>query len=532
MNEPQETLRRIESGLNERGALLLCALSLSCLISLIGFGLGVLCFAITLSICLFYDRLHLSALEEGLALIEVSWRKVGSDAFEPPADDEFTPHTRVYEQASVDPNEDSELEQKEQQQRTQRTRRRGGIQWLTAQLINPSAAGVLTITPVSPAGDHRGVRLMLTRAAEVDLHFPFSQPEAGVLLVWGLELQLSSPLGFHRCSTFIPISQRMTFTPCLLSEVRGLFPSSSLTIASGRPRSGQSVGRVRGDEGEFEELRAYQPGDPRRRIAWLPSARRGSLLVRVHQQPLEPRPSLCVEIGSQLREGRSGERLIDLAVDLANSCLDFAPAFPWGLYSFDHLIFGRFAPAGAGHLNRDLRRHLLSLISPNLKGFNDIDESQLIAYCAAVLRRQGRLQQGGWRSVSPEIHRALLDPLRELEPEPLLRQLIGAEGRESLEHSMRRFCIREGVRLPYRGPVSVQARERGLAAAVQAAQRDGSTHIFLIAQATGFHAEGAAARTIRQLRRRGIELHWLQIGEGDDTLLASLSKLIRIQRFS
>jgi uncharacterized protein (DUF58 family) len=74
-----------------------------------------------------------------------------------------------------------------------------------------------------------------------------------------------------------------------------------------RPQSSRGLGE------EFFALRAYVPGDPSRSIAWRPSARHGSIVVREHTTIAPARVWLVVP-----REGGAlRERVISLAAGLA-----------------------------------------------------------------------------------------------------------------------------------------------------------------------------------------------------------------------
>ncbi len=78
-------------------------------------------------------------------------------------------------------------------------------------------------------------------------------------------------------------------------------------------RGDRSVGWPRrGDEGEFYSLREYVPGDPIRRIAWRPSARRDMPLVRENAQSGGSRVWIVLDAS-----GTSGEPRFEHAVSVA-----------------------------------------------------------------------------------------------------------------------------------------------------------------------------------------------------------------------
>ena len=494
----------------------------ACLSALFGAPVGVLAFAAAVLCLSLYELSQERALMAALARIELRWG-AGLSVKDPE-------HLlAVYEQA-LDMEEGAPLSERARRAPC----RRGAPQVVALTLQNPSAAGVLLITPLSSEGAHERLQLFLETGAEVTLAIPFRLERAGTLKLWGLELDLISPLGTRRISRFVQLPQRLSFSPRLYPEARAFIPEELVALSSGRAARGQSIGRQKGEEGEFEELRAYQPGDPQRRIAWRPSARRASLLVRVYQQPLELRPSVCLDIGAPLREGPAGERPIDLALDLASSLIELSPSLPWGLYGFDHRLISRFPPSDA-QPKQLLRRRILSLLSPHMDGAYSLDETQLIALCGATLRAQRRLREGGWDPKLALQYQGLIDPLRESEAEDELRALLDrgrGERRESSSKQLLRFFEQEGLTLPYRAPVSDWSRERGLAEALRAAHRDGSTHLFVITKGEGLSARGLALSALQELRKRGSRLSWLQLGALDDEQLRrSVSRLAQLHHF-
>lgn len=109
---------------------------------------------------------------------------------------------------------------------------------------------------------------------EVELSLPTRQ--RGWLDVPRLRLFTTRPLGLARAWTYV-----WSDHPLLVYAAPELdgppLPSGSGEVAQARLHPA-------GDE--LHHLRGYRPGDTRRAIAWKPSARRDTLLVREYEQPL------------------------------------------------------------------------------------------------------------------------------------------------------------------------------------------------------------------------------------------------------
>jgi hypothetical protein len=82
------------------------------------------------------------------------------------------------------------------------------------------------------------------------------------------------------------------------------------------------VGRRKGDGAELREIREHAPGDPYRRIAWKPSARRGKLLIIENEQEQSDVVWLVVDASVDAASGLIGQAALDFAIDEATSIMD------------------------------------------------------------------------------------------------------------------------------------------------------------------------------------------------------------------
>ena len=67
--------------------------------------------------------------------------------------------------------------------------------------------------------------------------------------------------------------------------------------------SGDQLARRLGEGLDFEQLRAYQPGEPAARIDWRISARLNEPVVRMHREPAQRQAHLVVDCGEAMRFG-------------------------------------------------------------------------------------------------------------------------------------------------------------------------------------------------------------------------------------
>ncbi len=98
------------------------------------------------------------------------------------------------------------------------------------------------------------------------------------------------PFGLVRKSLFFDLPTHITVRPAvasLRSDLAARIAPTRQDDSTTRPRIGQG--------GDFFGLREYVPGDPVRTIAWRPSARRDTLLVRQHTTAAPPRLWLGLE---------------------------------------------------------------------------------------------------------------------------------------------------------------------------------------------------------------------------------------------
>lgn len=160
----------------------------------------------------------------------------------------------------------------------------------------------------------------------------------GTVRFMGLRLILRDLHGFFYAERFLPHPQ--TFRVLPLAVNRG-------TIATARKISnvlappGEHLMSKPGVGSELMEIRAYQPGDSPRAIAWKVSARRNEIMSKQFESEVPVRCQLFVDMSRAVRLGYPGPclggRLVSLAATIATVLA--AHRDPVGLSVFDGVRF-------------------------------------------------------------------------------------------------------------------------------------------------------------------------------------------------
>jgi uncharacterized protein (DUF58 family) len=183
-----------------------------------------------------------------------------------------------------------------------------GLSTLRGTALRPIASSLLSVT-IEPS------RVELSPGSSVGVDFVVKADRVGYWGIHGMGLLLAvTPFGAEAVFE-IPLQ----FAIPLGIEV---FPATLAELAA-RPRGGRVrrdsradvVGRARGEGDALRELRQYASGDPFKRIAWKPSARRGHLLVREMDRGEPSIVWLVVDASVELWAGPRGLAPLDRVID-------------------------------------------------------------------------------------------------------------------------------------------------------------------------------------------------------------------------
>jgi uncharacterized protein (DUF58 family) len=106
---------------------------------------------------------------------------------------------------------------------------------------------------------------------------------------------------------------------------------------------------------EFDRLREYRPGDERRDVSWIASARRARLVTKLYQPERSQTLWLLVDAGRLLRARTGGQTLLDRAATAALALAQVAMTSGdnVGLVAYGRRVQHRLAPArGAAQMRR------------------------------------------------------------------------------------------------------------------------------------------------------------------------------------
>lgn len=161
---------------------------------------------------------------------------------------------------------------------------------IVAMEAEPVAAGtplqLRMLARAKPGRERRGLVVDAGRGADVILSLRHGEGEATLSLPTIQRGWLQPPR--LRISTMRPLGLVQAWAHVWSEAPLLVHPAREIDGPPLPTGSGQAMqARLHPGNGEVHHLRGYRPGDPRRAIAWKPSARRDTLLVREFEQPLD-----------------------------------------------------------------------------------------------------------------------------------------------------------------------------------------------------------------------------------------------------
>ena len=155
----------------------------------------------------------------------------------------------------------------------------------------------------------------LDAGSSIEFTLDGTAARVGHYAVHGLSLRVVLASGaFETPLIFINPVQVVVYPASTSRTVR-----PSLGGLSRRPSDAERAGHISGDSIELRELRAHQPGDALRKIAWKASARRGTLLVRDEELMERQSMWLLLDASLELWAGVIGQSPLDEGV--GSTCL-------------------------------------------------------------------------------------------------------------------------------------------------------------------------------------------------------------------
>ena len=412
---------------------------------------------------------------------------------------------------------------------------RGGRAQIALLVENPTPRRLesLSLCVRGPDGARERRAFCLEPGERLTLRYSLEARWVGRWRLWGVELEWRPGLALRslRLQRPLPLLIAVDFGPAPLPAA----------LLRGRPLTVGDASAVTPyqEEGDFQELRPYLPGDERRRVAWRASARAGELLSRLYELPRRQRVLLAVDVGPLMREERAegGARPLDWALDAAARYLRACRDVPVGLALFDHRLLGAAAPATArpeGALN--LLRYATRVADLDCL---DCDESLLISQLGDALAWRGLpgVRLGAEREVVYPSRATRLKPVGALYWTDLLSERLAAH-RDDLHALLPAAhisappepptpnaltatpllfalaCSAEGLPLPFKKSRAPRERAAGLAALAALAARHEITELVVLSRAAGL--ERSSLAPLSAWLGRGGGLLWLEVGAPRD----------------
>ena len=340
----------------------------------------------------------------------------------------------------------------------------------------------------------------------------------GEAKLWGVELIWTGPLHLTRAHILRSLPLRYLVTP---NRGHGqlLYRQAETARGDGRNR------HARTQEGDFQELRAYQMGDELKRVAWRSSARRGELMSKVYEEPRQRRLLIAVDVGPLMRElNPSGQRAITSAIEIAYAELHRARNFEVGLILFDHRLIGALAPSG-----RPLN-HYTQLLQYASQVYEsdcvELDQQHLIALLGEHLYFSGidSARLGGFEHVRSGARELILaneywsEAIEQHTGSAVVHTHSYPLGLSSHHWRTRHLsaCLTLGLHVPYRQSSRYGDSAKGLQALVSQAQRWGVTELLILSNAERLESPNDLY-PLRAWAKRGGQLTWCDLSSASSS---------------
>ena len=195
------------------------------------------------------------------------------------------------------------------------------------------------------------VRLQVAARRSSTATYEMSPRERGDRLAGSVLVEWQSSWGLVERWAHADLRQDVRVYPTLVQGHRhSMYLIRSRRIAAEKRRARRASGGR-----EFDRLREYRPGDERRDVSWIVSARRAHLVTKVYQPERSQTVWLVVDAGRLLRARSAGQTLLDRAATAAIAVAQVAMASGdnVGVIAYGRRIQHRLAPArGPAHLRR------------------------------------------------------------------------------------------------------------------------------------------------------------------------------------
>jgi uncharacterized protein (DUF58 family) len=278
----------------------------------------------------------------------------------------------------------------------------------------------------------------------------------------------------------------------------------------GRARRGAEAGKpapIAGEGDQLREIREHVSGDAFKRIAWKASARRGKLMVREMEREEREVIWLMLDASVELWAGAEGKAPLDAAVEECATLAvrHLARGDRVGLVVFASRARTWIAPKGGASHAKKIAAALASAANMVDADRSDLDEwevGQRVAEHARPLDPRGL----------GDIPRSNLDMLAARGESLRTRAPFAPRlpfAKSSREQTLRHYLASFGVEVPPRSEGEQELSHATLAQALEKISREKTRPSAVVIFSPAPAANGDAARALRRLRGRRIEVRWV-----------------------
>jgi uncharacterized protein (DUF58 family) len=365
------------------------------------------------------------------------------------------------------------------------------------------------VEPIIPGGatlaDDAPLAIAVSPASRVELSFRLVAQAAGRVVLHGLAVTLSGPLGLFQVPLYFPNPLVIKVLPQAAARVaRTVRAQTGVRVE----RSGASL-VASGGGTELKEIREMVPGDAFKQIAWKATARRGRLLVREVEQEVEETRYVVLDVSGTMRGGVLGARKLDHAIEAiaAHVRRGLAAGDQVGLLTVDGRILAHVPAAdGPAQLLRVFDA-LLAATEVVDEDLTDADELDVIGVVGRYLRQQDGIDFVASRTEwnVPLMLRHVQKMLAANDAEGKASHAVASTPASAL---LRRFCKARGIPLPYRADPRDGAKAPGIASALReiGARTKGPASIGIVTDLDGIGDPTPLVSAMKLLRSRGHDL--------------------------
>ena len=402
------------------------------------------------------------------------------------------------------------------------TTERGELVNLDLLLKNPTSLSLygLSIAIRTPYGLSESVRLNIAPQQEGSLRFQLACSHFNAGHVWGIELKGIDGLGLVLSERHIVTSINIKVLP---KSPRYSLPSTHQSSEALIHRATASYTQSLGQEGEFRELRPYQPSDGARRVAWRASARRGELVTQSLEQSFDQRYLFALDLSSIMRVPLGLDTRVDLALDLLPQWIRELGHQDCALVAFDHRLLYKTKVTPAKNLTTNLANFTQYATQPLDADCVAETREELWARASEYLYWSTHAQTKRWSpqnvhlpgpfSTHPLTHPYRIEVTRTyLSTQPLSLPLPDTQELDEGEHDLlRRYCHSVGITCSPTLPRTTKQLNYGLQSVFNYAQKKNISHLVILSHSLRLGDQAGTVPLHHWLRSRRA-LSWVQVG--------------------